>query len=497
MGGHTAKFQRRYGLLLLGTTCALVVGCEVGPTPTPVLPDAWTGVSEGTNREAPVTDAWWRTFEDDTLDELIFLAGERNLDLRIAASRVREARAAYGIAAADLFPTADLGGDIYRFEGARPSAAQLTAPDRFFTGSLDLGWEVDLWGRVRRSVEAATFTVEATIEDARDALVSIRAEVARSYVEVRSLQGQLQSLDATIVSRQATLDLVEDRLGQGAATELEAAQSRAQLDAALAERPPLARSLTDACDRISVLLGEAAGPMRERLAINAPVSTVPSPPPTIAVGIPADVIRHRADVRAAERTLLAAAARVGVAEASLLPSLRLTGSGGFSSTSLDSLFTSDSLGATLGIDIAWPIFTAGRLQEAVRVRDEQSLQATLAWEQTVLQAIAEVESALVAYATTLEERVLLAETVQSYREAEELARARYAAGVDDLQTLLSIERESLAAAQRLAAVEGQVASNAVGLYKALGGAWQIEPGVDSRVSEDAAATKESTTEVRG
>lgn len=496
---RTPSFRIRRRTVALSALSALgilgVNGCEVGPVPTPpvpVLPDAWTDRVPGvTVAESADPAAWWEAFGDPTLDELVSTAAERNLDLRIASSRIREARAVHGIAAADLFPSLEAVGDTYLFDGTRPSAAQLSAPDRYYTASLDLGWEIDLWGRVRRSVEAAEYEIAATIEDRRDVLVSIRAEVARSYVEVRSLQGQLASLDRTIASRMETLELVESRWRRGASTELEVARSRAQLAAATADRPPLLGSIADACDRISVLLGESAGPLRDRLAIDE-ASGVPVPPATIAVGIPADVVRRRADVRAAERTLLAAAARVGVAEASLLPALRITGSGGFSGTSVDELFQKDNLGGVLGIDFSWPIFTAGRLQDAVEVRDEQSLQALLAWERTVLQAIAEVESALAAYAATLEERTRVEETVASYRVAENLARERYAAGVDDLQQLLAIERETLAATQRLAVLEGQVASNVVGLYKALGGGWQVDP--EARPSEP---VEEPLVEARG
>jgi NodT family efflux transporter outer membrane factor (OMF) lipoprotein len=281
--------------------------------------------------------------------------------------------------------------------------------------------------------------------------------------------------DDTIASRRETLELVESRRRPGAAPDHHGAQAVAQLAAAAAERPAIVGELASACDRISVLLGESAGPMRETLAASFdPERPVPVPPVSIAIGIPADTIRHRADVRAAERTLLAATARIGVAEASLLPAIRISGEGGFSSTSFDNLLDRNALGGMLGLDISWPIFTAGRLQEVVRVRDEQADQALFVWERTVLEAIAEVESALIAYAATIEERERLQDTVAAYRRSSELARARYDAGVNDLQIVLDIEREWLVASQRLAQVEGQVASNAVGLYKALGGAWEID-----------------------
>ncbi len=507
--GYAPTFMRRsrpsedpLGPVRLGAAVVglfIAAGCEVGPTPTaptPVLPDAWLdGTPAAVVAGETGPEAWWTTFGDAELDELVATADRLNLDLRIASSRVAEARAMHGIAAADLFPQAGAVGDAYAFDGSRPSAGNFSAPDRYYTASLDLAWEVDLWGRVRRSVEAASYEVATAIEDRRDVLVSIRAEVARSYIEVRSLQGQLHALDGTIASRVETLSLVEDRRRQGTATALDVAQASAQLAAAAAERPALVGSIASACDRISVLIGETAGPMRRRLAASFdPGRAVPVPPARIAIGIPADTIRRRADVRAAERTLMAATARIGVAEASLLPAIRISGQGGFSSTSLGNLLDRNSLGGMLGLEISWPIFTAGRLQEIVRVRDEQATQAMLAWERTVLEAVAEVESALAAYGSTILEQARLEDTVAAYRNAESLAQARYDAGVDDLQQLLDVQRELLAATQRLAGVEGQVASNAVGLYKALGGGWNID---DPRTTAADPSDTDSTEESRG
>lgn len=470
------RHVRRLTAISLAVLVAGPVGCMVGPTPTPptaVLPDAWhASLVDGLDAEQAELGAWWRSFDDPLLTELVTTAERNNLDVRIAESRIREARAAYGIAAADLFPEVSLDGDATFRDGARFNGP---LPSRTYSTALDFGWEPDLWGRVRRSMEAADSEVLATIEDRRDVLVSVRSEVARSYFEARALQGQLDSVEAEVASRAETLELVRMMQSRGVSNELDVSQAAAQFEAASAEVPPLRLAFASAVNRISVLLAEPAGPLQDRLVESFdPEHPVPSPPDRIAVGIPADTIRRRPDIRAAERRLMAAAAEIGVAEAALYPSFRITGSGGFSSTDFDRLFDPGSRGSILGLEISWPIFTAGRLQSVIRVRDEQADQALLDWELTVLEAMAEVENALVAYASTLDEQVQLAATVASYRRAAELARTRYDAGVDDLQTLLTIDRGLLVAVQRLDQVEGQLASNVVGLYKALGGAWNIE-----------------------
>lgn len=469
--------------LLAGLAAAgLSAGCMVGPDPTPpslVVPDAWHAeIVDGLERGTDGPYAWWQSFDDPVMSELIAIAEARNLDLRIAESRIREARAAYGIAAADLFPTVSTEGKGLWSDSVDGSAktadSQFPAPQRFYSASLDLAWEPDIWGRVRRGMQAAQYTVQETIENLRDAMVSLRAEVARSYLEARSYQGQAQSLAGDLATRIETLQLVEARFREGTATELDVAQARAQAEATASQIPILRSDFATAVNRISVLLGESAGPLQDRMrATFRPEQPVPQTKDTIAVGIPADAIRHRPDIRSAERGVMAAAAQIGVAEAALYPSLRFSGSGGFTGTSLDDWFVRDNLQGIFGIQLSWPIFTAGRLRDQVEIRTEQAEQALLIYERTVLEAISEVETNLAAYAYSMESRRRLRDTVAAYERAVDLAMQRFKAGVDDLQTLLTAERGVLEARQQLALIEGQVASNVVGIYKALGGAWEI------------------------
>ena len=460
--------------LVLGST-----GCMVGPDPTPptsVNPDSWhEELVEGVSRERVDPGAWWKRFDDPMLVELIAVAERKNLDLRTAASRIREARSRYGIAAADLYPQITAGGEAEFTAGNQLSNPAFGAErTNLYSADLDFGWEIDVWGKVRRSMQAAEFDVLAEIENSRDLLITVRAEVARSYMEGRSLQGQIKALRSIIEAQSETLSLAKKQYRQGVVTDFSVLQAEAQLQTAEAKLPSLQYELAAAVNRLSVLLAEPAGPLLARFAATAEEFGVPLPPDTIAVGIPADVIRRRPDIRAAERTLGAAAANIGVAEASLYPSLRLTGQGGYSSTEFDQLVSPGNLGGLLGIQINWPIFTAGRLRSVVDVRNEQAYQALLSYESTVLNAIADVETALVAYGSSIREQTRLSKAEASYDRAATLATDRLARGVSDLESLLNLERELLAVQQELAVVNGQVASNAVGLYKALGGSWNIE-----------------------
>ena len=482
----------------------------VGPDyekPQLVMPDSWhMKLVDGLeNAGSTNPGAWWIAFNDPILVELVRLAEQRNLDLRSAVSSIREARDQYGIAAADLFPnvTLDTSADYTGGSQRTPELEvvgglpQIDYSDQAYNMGLDLGWEVDLWGKVRRSMQSAQADVAMSIEDWRDVLITVRAEVAQSYIATRSFQLQIASLGKTIETQQETLRLIQEQYDAGVTDEIFVAQAQANLADLMAQMPALEESLAQSINRLSVLIGEAPGPLRTRLA---QVEPVPQPPDRIGVGIPADIIRRRPDIRAAERALASATAQVGVAEAALFPALQITGTGGFSSSQFSQWFDSSSLGGLIGIQVSWPFFTAGRLQAVVRVANEQTLQALYSYEQTVLNAIEDVENALIAYVQTLRERQQLRVTVVAYQRVVNLATERYTRGADDLQTLLDAQRYLSQAQQTLAQVEGQVSSNVVVLYKALGGAWEVVPeGTSgaSTVAQEQQKQNEKKQEVPG
>jgi len=460
------------GVVLLG-------GCTVGPDyqrPEIQLPDAWhTAVLEDAATETGTPGAWWTAFDDPILVDLVKMADRQNLDLRIAASSIRQARSEYGMAAADLYPQLALTPAAGFSDGnAEPGVGLNNADNQgantAYQATMDLGWEIDLWGRVRRSMESKEADVDAEIEAWRDILITIRAEVAASYIEVRAYQARIDALEDTIVSYRQTFELVTQTYQRGEADEIELATADARLARLAAELPPLRDAITRAVNRLGALVGEYPGELARRLAVTGPV---PRTPVDIGVGIPADVLRRRPDVRRAERRLAAASALIGVAEASLYPALRINGAGGFSSQQIAGLFDGSQLGGLAGIDFSWPVFTAGRLEAIVDVRDEQAGQALLELQATMIAAVEDVENALSDHLESQIERAALKRNELAQARVMDFTTERFRRGVDSLETLLAAERDLLAARQSLAVADGQVAVNTVLLYKALGGGWDV------------------------
>ncbi|MDA0294698.1 MAG: efflux transporter outer membrane subunit [Planctomycetota bacterium] len=475
---HRRCLSQRF-CLLISTGSFTLGSCTVGPDyqrPQIQVPDAWhVAVVEGVTTETAAPGDWWTAFHDPTLVELIGLADQRNFDLRIAASSIRQARSEYGIAAANLYPQLSLEPEAGFSDGnAEPGVglnnANNNGSDSAYQLTMDLAWEIDLWGRVQRSIESQEADLEAEIEAWRDILITIRAEVAASYIEIRSYQMQIDAVEDSIVSYQQTLTLVEQIHARGEADEIELAATEATLSQFIAQLPPLREAMAKAVNRLSSLIGEYPGGLEPRLAMTR---EVPRPPASIGVGIPADVIRRRPDVREAERRLAAASALIGVAEASLYPALQINGAGGFSSQQIAGLFDGSQLGGMVGIDFSWPIFTAGRLEAVVDLRNEQARQALLVLQSTMVDAVEDVENALVAHLESQIERATLKRTEDAYVRVMDFATDRFRQGVDSLGTLLVAERDLLAVRQVLAVADGQVAASAVLLYKALGGGWNV------------------------
>jgi NodT family efflux transporter outer membrane factor (OMF) lipoprotein len=447
------------------------------------MPDTWhTTLMAGLEADSSEVGTWWLNFRDPMLAELIAKAEQQNLNLATAESTVRAARAQYGIAAADLYPTLSLDTTAQFTDGADRMPTVVLSPTRplvseghnnqIYKLGLDLGWEADLWGRIRRSVESAEADVQASMENWRDVLVTIRAEVAQSYIAARSYQAQIAAVQVAIDTQVSTLELTQQQFDAGVASDLALAQSQASLAATQAQLPALVDSLESSINGLSILIGEAPGPLRDSLADS---QSIPQPPLKIGVGIPAETIRRRADVRMAERALAAATANIGVAEAALLPAFAISGSGGYTSTGFSQWLDGSNLGSTIGLQLSWPIFTAGRLKAMVQVADEQANQALYQYELTVLSAIGDVENALIGYTQSVRQQRQLHNTVAAYERVVALARERYAVGADNLQTLLSAENALATSNQTLAEVDGLVSVNVVLLYKALGGAWQSIP----------------------
>jgi multidrug efflux system outer membrane protein len=454
-------------VLILGG-CA-TVGPDYAPPDTPVSPN-WHaelkgGLSAG-EMDLHTLAAWWKTLNDPGLSSLIDRAVSDNLDLKKAKARVREARARRGMAKADLFPTVDATGSATWSRTSKDTGSGKSYD--LFAATFDAGWELDIFGGVRRSVEAATGDLQASQEDFRNVLVSLLAEVALNYVEVRTFQTRLTLAEGNLEAQNETYRLALWRYQAGLSDELAVQQARYNLENTRSQIPTLRTGLEEALNRIAVLLGEQPGKLHSELEKREPI---PVTPLNVAVGVPADVLRRRPDIRKAECQLAAQTARIGVATAELYPKFTLSGSIGLETLSLSNPSSSGSWTLSGGPKITWAIVKAGAIRQNIEVQSALEEQYLIAYESTVLSAFEEVENALVAYAGEQQKRQSLGEATQAARKAAELAQHKYQAGLTDFSSVLDAQRSLLSFQDQLAQSQGNVISNLIRLYKTLGGGW--------------------------
>ncbi len=449
-----------------------LAGCTtVGPNyirPETSLSTTWhselkSGLTDG-EMNLQTQAEWWSTLNDPDLTSLIDRAIKKNLSLHEAMARVREARARRGITNADLFPTLDASGSA---KWSRGSEAKETS--EFYSASIDSSWEFDIFGGKRRSLEASQADLEAKQEDLHDVLVSLLAEVALNYVEVRTFQRRIAVAEANLAVQNETCRLTLWRYQAGLSDELAVQQARYNLESTRSLIPTLRIGIENAMNRIAVLLGEQAGKVHEELK---KTTGIPTAPLQIAVGVPADILRQRPDVRRSERELAAQTARVGVAMADLYPKLSLSGFVGLEALSLNGLFSSATKTTSGGSLITWPIFRGGAILQNIEVKSALQEQALIKYEAAVLKALEEVENALVAYAEEQNRRYALQEAENASMKAAELAQQKYEAGLTDFNNVIEAQRSLLAFQDQLAQSNGAVISNLVRLYKALGGGWK-------------------------
>jgi len=464
--------QKNYPLIalaaaaLLSLTSCAAVGPDYAP-PETNAPTAWhTELKQGLSAEKTSPQQltnWWTTLNDPVLTSLIEQAVSNNLDLKQATSKVREARARRGISQAGLFPTLDASGTATRSKSTGSSAT-----NSFYSIGFDAGWEVDIFGGVRRAVEAADADLAASQEDLRDVLVSLTAEVALNYLDTRTYQARLAVAEENLAIQQQTYDLTQSRWQAGLSNELALQQARYNLESTRAQIHTLRSSLEEAKNRLAVLTGQIPGGVHELLAETKPIPVIP---PTVAVGVPAETLRQRPDIRMAERNLAAQTARIGVSTADLYPKFRLAGSIGLESLKSADLFKSASEAWSIGPSVSWNIFDAGAIRQNIEVQFAIQEQYLLAYEAAVLGALEEVENALTAYAEEQLRRERLLDAVDAARQAEALAANQYNAGLVDFTTVLDAQRSLLSFQDQLAESDGTVTSNLIRLYKALGGGW--------------------------
>jgi multidrug efflux system outer membrane protein len=467
---YKLAFRKSLQWPLAVLTALIMTGCNaVGPNYVP--PDTATSTNWHTQLEGGLNAEemdpnklakWWTTINDPKLSGLIERAKANNLDLKNTRARIRESRARRGITVAGLYPSLDVTGSA---TWSRSKGSNTTS--NLYSANFDAGWEMDIFGGVRRSVEAVDADLQSVREDLHDVLVSLLAEVALNYIDVRIYQARLAAVQASIEAQNETYQLTLWRCQAGLSDDLAVQQARYNLESSRSQIPTLRAGLEEAMNRLAVLLGEQPGKLHSEVEKTEPIPVVPL---NVAVGVPADVIRRRPDIRSAERALAAQTARIGVAKASLYPSFTLNGSIGFEALSWTDIPSAD-WALSGGPRISWPIFDAGAIRQNVKVQSALAEQALIQYEAAVLGALEDVENALVSYAEEQRKRENLREAAQAAKEAAELAQHKYQAGLTDFSDVLDAQRSLLSFQDQLAQSDGAVTSNLIRLYKALGGGW--------------------------
>lgn len=457
----------------------ITAGCAVGPNyqePTINVPAAF-GESAGAPTTAPSTQPahaatamWWTTLNDAELDTLIDRAVLDNRDLKRATSRVREARAQRGIVNSSQLPDLNSSGGFthQRFSGTGPFALLPEKEFSIYQAGFDSSWELDLFGHVRRGVEAADADTQAAIEDRRDVMLTLLGDVARNYVELRGAQLRVSIAKENLAAQRETLKLIQSRNQAGFVGSLDVSRQAALVATTAASIPSLETTAAANIHALGILLGQDPGALTSELSTTAPI---PPRPPAVPAGVPADLLRRRPDIRRAERQLAAATARVGVATADLYPRLVLSGSLSLQGDTIGHLSSFDSRAFSFGPSLTWPIFDAGKIRSNIAVQDERQRQSLLDYQQTVDNALRDVEDAMVSYRNEQTRRGALADSVAASRDAVDLARQQYDKGVSDFLTVLDAQRTLYDAQDALAQSDRNATTDLVSLYKALGGGW--------------------------
>lgn len=466
------------GVILL----ALPSGCAVGPDfqrPETAVPAQWSGSAPTASGGSPaIADEelarWWLVFADPTLSSLVERATAANLDLKLAEARIRQARAARAVAAGGLGPALDASGDYRRsrasITGADGQSTSVTS-DQYQAG-FDAGWEIDIFGSRRRSLEAASADLQAAEASSRDVLVSLTAEVARNYIQLRAYQQQIAITQRNLAAQRHSAKLTRERFEGGFVSGLDVANAEALTATTAAQLPLLEASAQQTIYSLSLLLGQAPAELDAELA---PAGAIPGAAPVVPVGVPSDLLRRRPDVRLAEARIHAATARIGVAAAELFPKFTITGSIGYKSSDFGSLFEWSNSFWSFGPSALWRLFASGSIRANVEVQKALQEQEVITYRRTVLSALQEVENALVASAKEQTHREALVTAVAANRKAVMLSETLYTEGLTDFINVLQAQQALYSTENALVQSTATVSTNLVALYKALGGGWEAGP----------------------
>jgi NodT family efflux transporter outer membrane factor (OMF) lipoprotein len=450
----------------------LLTSCAVGPDyKKPDIDMPGTYHKQQTVSEDAGTDdfkalaKWWTLLDDPLLTRLIDAAVANNRDFKKAQSRVKEARYRRRISQADLIPSLSTSGSASRRYSGKTERTQNS-----FQVGLDAGWELDLFGGTRRKIEASQAEYEATREDLRSVLVSLTAEVAINYVQLRTYQKRLGWTQNNVRLQQEALDLTQLKFKTGLAPGLDVDRAAYNLASTRAQMPSLQSGMEEIKNRLAVLLGEWPGEIADILSAPAPI---PASEQKIGIGIPADLLRRRPDIRRAERLLAAQTAQIGAAEADAYPGFNLQGDLGYEALALGGLISPANLAAGILSGISWPIFQGGAIRNNIKVQSALQEQALLDYETAIYEAVEEVENALYALAREHERIKNLEVAAGSARDAADVALQQYEAGLADFENVLETQRSLTNFQDQLAQSRGSAALDLVSLYKALGGGWDF------------------------
>lgn len=468
------RAKRHFKVLSASALSLILAGCVVGPDyrpPVQPTPDAWTETGPSTEPNSFASDvetlaSWWTAFDDPILTSLISKAVENSPDRDQALARLREARARFQITRADTRPTVTAGASATAVESA-DFFGDVDWRGTYDTG-VDASWELDLFGGVRRANEVAEATLQAREAEYIDVMTSLVADVAFTYVELRTLEERIRLTQSSIVAQEETVQLIGWRTEAGLTSALDLEQAQSNLESTRAQIPLLESDRATSLNALAFLTGKVPGALDELLA---EARQIPSPPNTLAIGVPADAMRQRGDVRAAERNLAAQSARIGVAEANRYPTLRLTGAIGASAADVSGLFDDVSRVASFGPSLSSTLFDAGRLAANVEVEDALYEQALSSFERTMLNALRETEDALASRHAAQRRVDSLGSAVAAAERARDLATQEYDAGLADFDRVLDAERTVLSLQEQFALNQSGEAQAVISVYKAVGGGW--------------------------
>jgi NodT family efflux transporter outer membrane factor (OMF) lipoprotein len=462
----------------------VATGCTVGPdfvepSPSPSMPsqfklpqaDPSNAISRVTADPAEIA-RWWTNFQDPTLTSLIERAAAANLGVQAAEARIRQARAASGIASAAWWPQVNSRASALRTIDAPGSRNE---GSNVFLAGFDASWEIDLFGGTRRAVEAADAGIDAAVADRRAVLSSLAAEIGLDYTALRSAQARLDIARRNLETQQKSLDLTRRQLAAGFVGKLDFANAEAQVASTLSVIPLLEAAERQSIYAIGVLLDVEPTSLEDELLGGAD-RVPPAVPPNVPAGLPSELLLRRPDIRRAEAELHAATANIGVATAELFPSFSLTGAFGFQSTQLSSLFNGNGSALAFGPSVQWPLFQGGRIRANIALNQAKADEALDNYRQVVLSALGDVQSVLIAYAREQDHRSALTRAVDANQRATDISLELYRGGETDFLNVITAQRSLLVSEDALALSDAALATDLIGLYKALGGGWEaFEP----------------------